>query len=232
VLVTGGGNRLGRAFAEHFLAKAKVSDIHDFLLTLNPYVSVSSSPFLDLNATIWSNVTTQKVIIAGRTASKLQQTASEVSNPRLHVMELDVGDVGSLAIFVSRLLEEHDELDCLMNSAGIMEPLDLHSPGLDVDAALAKADAEVDVNVRGVVHLMVRLLPQLRKQRGTVMDVNSHKGICAQLDVVPAHASCFQVNRDSELGEKQVVGARPNTRYFGGRASSSFMGSIRLIQTY
>jgi hypothetical protein len=43
--------------------------------------------------------------------------------------------------------------------------------------------------------------------------------------------SCFQVDRDSETGEKQAIGARPNIRYFGARASSWFMGSKRLIQT-
>jgi short-subunit dehydrogenase involved in D-alanine esterification of teichoic acids len=159
VLVTGGGNGLGRAFAQHFLAKGKV---RGFPSTLSPSMKLFVSQIL-----------IQKVIIAGRTRDNLQQTASEIKNDRLHVVELDTGDISSISSFVTQLLEAHDDLDCLVNNAGVMEPLDLHSPGIDVEAALAKADSEMDVNARGVVHLTVRLLPQIRKRRGTIMNVSS-----------------------------------------------------------
>jgi short-subunit dehydrogenase involved in D-alanine esterification of teichoic acids len=156
VLVTGGGGGLGRAFAEHFLKKGKVS-FHLFVIIL------SFCPCKPL----------QKVIIAGRTLSTLQQTALEISNPNLHVVELDVGDISSLASFTKKIVGQHPDLDCLVNNAGVMEPLDLHSSGTDVDAALAKADSEIDVNARGVVHLTVRLLPHIRSKRGTIMNVSS-----------------------------------------------------------
>jgi short-subunit dehydrogenase involved in D-alanine esterification of teichoic acids len=101
----------------------------------------------------------KKVLIAGRTESKLQSTAKEIGAAGFYV--LDTGDVPAIPEFIARITKEHPDLDCLVNNAGVQRPLRVMQD--NTAEFLAKADNEIDINIRGPVHLSVGLLPHFRK---------------------------------------------------------------------
>ncbi|KAK8172941.1 hypothetical protein BKA80DRAFT_252168 [Phyllosticta citrichinensis] len=71
-----------------------------------------------------------------------------------------MGDTASIAPFVAKITAEHPELDCLINNAGVQRPLDIQreAPADFLD----KADNEININVKGPLHLTIGLLPHLR----------------------------------------------------------------------
>ncbi|KAB5540274.1 short-chain dehydrogenase [Coniochaeta sp. 2T2.1] len=111
----------------------------------------------------------KKVIIAGRTESTLHETAKEIGAAAYYV--LDTGKVADIPPFLEKITHEHPDLDCLVNNAGIQRPLKI----LEDQDFLTKADEEIDINIRGPMHLTLGLLPHFRsKERGAViMNVSS-----------------------------------------------------------
>ncbi|KAB5576300.1 short-chain dehydrogenase [Coniochaeta sp. 2T2.1] len=111
----------------------------------------------------------KKVIIAGRTESTLQETAKEIGAAAYYV--LDTGKVADIPPFLEKITKEHPNLDCLVNNAGIQRPLKI----LEDQDFLTKADQEIDINIRGPMHLTLGLLPHFRsKENGAViMNVSS-----------------------------------------------------------
>ncbi|KAF2427362.1 NAD(P)-binding protein [Tothia fuscella] len=116
----------------------------------------------------------KSVIIAGRTESTLKKTADEIGATDYYV--LDVSDTSSIAPFVKRVLTEHPELDCLINNAGVQRPFQILGPDYSFD--LSKADAEIDTNIRGPVHLTVSLIPHFNSlpHGAVIMNVTSILG--------------------------------------------------------
>jgi short-subunit dehydrogenase involved in D-alanine esterification of teichoic acids len=115
----------------------------------------------------------KKVIIAGRTESNLQATCKEIGASAYYV--LDTGDVSAIPSFVERITKEHPDLDCLVNNAGVQRPLDVNK--MDAGEFLEKADQEIDINIRGPMHLALRLLPHLKeKENGLIVNVSSVLG--------------------------------------------------------
>ncbi|KAH7029101.1 uncharacterized protein B0I36DRAFT_374723 [Microdochium trichocladiopsis] len=116
-----------------------------------------------------------KVIIVGRTESKLQATAKEIGAAAYYV--LDTGSTKDIPGFVAQVTKDHPEIDCLVNNAGIQRPLQVTKD--DAADFLARADQELDVNVRGPMHLSLHFLPHLR-QKGRdgacIMNVSSGLG--------------------------------------------------------
>jgi short-subunit dehydrogenase involved in D-alanine esterification of teichoic acids len=114
----------------------------------------------------------KKVIIAGRTESKLQATAEEIGAAAYYV--LDTGKAADIPPFVEKATREHPELDCLVNNAGVQRPLEI----LEDRDFLTKADQEIDINIRGPMHLTLGLLPHFRgkKDGAVVMNVSSVLG--------------------------------------------------------
>ncbi|KAK1624047.1 short-chain dehydrogenase [Colletotrichum phormii] len=113
----------------------------------------------------------KKVIIAGRTESKLQETAKEIGAADYYV--LDTGKVEQIPDFVKRITKDHPELDCLVNNAGVQRPLEI----LKDDDFLLKADQEIDINIRGPMHLALGLLPHLQtKESALIINVSSVLG--------------------------------------------------------
>ncbi|OJK02145.1 hypothetical protein ASPACDRAFT_1854141 [Aspergillus aculeatus ATCC 16872] len=113
----------------------------------------------------------KKVIIAGRTEHTLRQTAQEIGATDYFV--LDTGVVAQIPAFIRRLTAKYPEVDCLINNAGVQRPLDvLEDAPADF---LAKADQEIDINIRGPMHLTLGLLEHFRTHPhgATIMNVSS-----------------------------------------------------------
>jgi short-subunit dehydrogenase involved in D-alanine esterification of teichoic acids len=116
----------------------------------------------------------KKVIIAGRTESNLQSSAKEIGAAAYYV--LDTGNTSSIPSFVEKLTSEHPDIDCLINNAGVQRPLEVNkSSAADF---LQKADQEIDINIRGPMHLALHLLPHLKSQSsgGLIVNVSSVLG--------------------------------------------------------
>lgn len=104
------------------------------------------------------------VLLVGRTESNLQASAKEIGAAGYYV--LDVGDSAAIPSFVQKVLQDHPDLDCIVNNAGVQRPLKVLSDNEDF---LAKADQEIDINIRGPLHLTMHLLPHLQKQKSPVI---------------------------------------------------------------
>jgi short-subunit dehydrogenase involved in D-alanine esterification of teichoic acids len=115
----------------------------------------------------------KKVIIAGRTESNLQSTSKEIGAAAYYV--LDTGDVSSIPSFVEKLVSEHPDIDCLVNNAGVQRPLDVNK---DEPVEFAKkADQEIDINIRGPMHLALHLLKHFKsKPNALIVNVSSILG--------------------------------------------------------
>ncbi|RAL01724.1 putative short-chain dehydrogenases/reductase [Aspergillus ibericus CBS 121593] len=163
----------------------------------------------------------KKVIIAGRTESTLRETAKEIGAADYYV--LDTGVVGTFPDFVSRITSEHPELDCLVNNAGVQRPLDLVDED-KVEDVLGRADQEIDINVRGVMHLTLGLLGHFKKKEGgaVVMNVSSVLGFVPFAVVNPVYCGTkawvhfWTMNlrtqlRKAGLGRIRVVEIAPPT---------------------
>jgi short-subunit dehydrogenase involved in D-alanine esterification of teichoic acids len=110
----------------------------------------------------------KKVIIAGRTESNLQSTTKEIGAAGYYL--LDTGDTASIPSFVEKLIKEHPDLDCLINNAGVQRPLEVNK--LSASDFASKADQEIDINIRGPMHLALHLLEHFKKQQGGAVIVN------------------------------------------------------------
>ena len=114
----------------------------------------------------------KKVIIVGRTESKLQTAAKQLGHSTPYYV-LDTGSIQDIPSFVSRVTKEHSETDCLINNAGIQRPFQITQ-----DFDLARADQEIDINIRGPLHLCIKFLPHFRTktQGAVIMNVSSVLG--------------------------------------------------------
>ena len=118
----------------------------------------------------WLQQQGKKVIIAGRTESKLQEASSKSLNNCPYYV-LDTGAISSIPAFIEKLTKEHPDLDCLINNAGVQRPLDIQS------FDLSKADNEIDINIRGPLHLTIGLLPHFQsKPLAVIVNVSSVLG--------------------------------------------------------
>lgn len=115
----------------------------------------------------------KKVLIAGRTEANLITTQKEIQCAGYYV--LDTGDVGKIPGFISQITKEHPELDCLVNNAGVQRPLQVLKD--EPAELLSKADQEIDINIRGPMHLAVGLLEHFKtKPSAMIINVSSVLG--------------------------------------------------------
>lgn len=107
----------------------------------------------------------KKVILVGRTESKLQTAAKEMGHSTSYYT-LDTGDIPAIPNFIEQVINDHPEVDCLINNAGVQRPLDINN------FDLAKADQEIDINIRGPMHLTIGLLDHFKSKSGGAVIVN------------------------------------------------------------
>ncbi|KAJ5731298.1 short-chain dehydrogenase [Penicillium malachiteum] len=112
----------------------------------------------------------KKVILVGRNEWNFSAAAKEIDAEAYYV--LDVGVSADIPAFVERITKEHPELDCIVNNAGVQRQIDIVDG--DLEDFLSKADQEIDINIRGPLHLTMNLLLHLRsKPQATIVNVSS-----------------------------------------------------------
>ena len=109
-----------------------------------------------------------QVLIAGRSAKKLEETTA--ANPGMKSLTVDMADGDSIRAFAAQVLENYPTLNALINMAGVMMPENL----LDQKDPLAQAEATIATNLLGPIRLTAALLPALQKQPyATILNVTS-----------------------------------------------------------
>ena len=146
----------------------------------------------------------KKVILVGRTASTLPSVAKEIGATAFYV--LDTGDIPSIVPFIQKVIAEHPDLDCLINNAGVQRLHEILGPDYPFD--LDSADQEMNINIRGPLHLSVGLVQRhFSKLEGgaVVMNVSSTLGflpgavICPVYNGTKAFLHAFTVNLRTQL---------------------------------
>lgn len=96
-----------------------------------------------------------KVIIAGRRRSVLDAVLA--ANPGMKAVELDVTDPTSISRTAARLIEDHPDLNVLINNAGIMQP-DAAAGAMD-DALMIST---ITTNLMGPIRMTSALIEHLK----------------------------------------------------------------------
>lgn len=109
-----------------------------------------------------------RVIAAARRVDKLQALQSELGSALLP-LALDVTDAKTIATLPGSLPAEWQEVDVLVNNAGMARGLDpAHK------ASVADWDQMVAVNVSGMMHMTHALLPgMVERNRGHIVNISS-----------------------------------------------------------
>ncbi|PVH89772.1 NAD(P)-binding protein [Cadophora sp. DSE1049] len=68
----------------------------------------------------------KSVIIVGRTEKTLAQAAKELGNNTSYYV-LDTGNISAIPEFCQKAINEHPEIDCLINNAAVQRPLDINN---------------------------------------------------------------------------------------------------------
>lgn len=122
-----------------------------------------------------------RVVIGARRVDRLETLAAEIREMggTVLVRELDVTDRASVAGFADAARQAFGRVDVIVNNAGIM-PLSLMA-SMKVD----EWDRMVDVNIKGVLHGIAAVLPEMTSRgSGHVINVAS----VGALEVSPAAA--------------------------------------------
>ena len=160
------------------------------------------------------------VCLIGRHRRSLEEVRNSVGGirrrKRFIIYEADLENDQELRRLATRLSSDHDRLDVLVHSAGLI------LPGTMEMVRIEDFDRQFRVNVRAPYYLSQALLPALRAQRGQVVFINSSAGLQAKAGIAGYSASKHALKavadalRDEVGGEGirvlSVFPGRTNTR--------------------
>ena len=112
-----------------------------------------------------------KVIVAGRRRGQLDETVA--GREGMFAVELDVGDPASIGATARALVDDHPDLNILINNAGIMA-----SENLSGSRDLGIAEATVTTNLLGPIRLTNALIDHL-KTRPDAAIINLSSGLAS-----------------------------------------------------
>ena len=115
------------------------------------------------------------VILAARRMERLNQLAEEISafGGRAHAVGLDVCKQSQIDEVLPAILKTFGRVDILFNNAGFgrLDWLETLDPVVDIDA-------QMNVNLRGLIHVTRAVLPSMLTHRsGTIINMSSVAGL-------------------------------------------------------
>jgi NAD(P)-dependent dehydrogenase (short-subunit alcohol dehydrogenase family) len=128
------------------------------------------------------------VVGCGRNGKDL--AALRLRHPAPHTFhELDVSDAPAVRRWAEDALTQHGPPDLLINNAAVMNT---PAPLWEVDGA--EFDRLVDVNVKGVFHVISAFVPAMvKRSRGVIVNLSSGWGRSTSPEVAPYCASKYAI---------------------------------------
>jgi uncharacterized oxidoreductase len=111
-----------------------------------------------------------KVIVTGRNQELLAATGQSL--PGVHTIQSDVSDPMAIAELYRQVTADFDDLNVLINNAGVMRNIDLQNCGSD----LVDITREIDINLSGSIRMITQFLPHLKNQPSAAI-VNVSSGL-------------------------------------------------------
>ncbi|MFC1843915.1 SDR family oxidoreductase [Thermodesulfobacteriota bacterium] len=113
-----------------------------------------------------------RLILAARRLEKLEALQKELADTESHIMQLDVRDRKSVAETLTGLPESFQNIDILINNAGLALGL-----GPAYEADLDMWETMVDTNIKGLMYCTRQILPGMVKRRqGHIVNIGSVAG--------------------------------------------------------
>jgi 3-hydroxy acid dehydrogenase/malonic semialdehyde reductase len=113
-----------------------------------------------------------RLILAARRLDKLEILQQELSDTESLVLQLDVRDRKSVAETLAGLSEPFQEVDILINNAGLALGLE---PAHEAD--LDNWETMVDTNIKGLMYCTRQILPgMVKRQQGHIVNIGSVAG--------------------------------------------------------
>jgi short-subunit dehydrogenase len=145
-----------------------------------------------------------KVILAARRVDKLQTLAQEINSMRTGaetlVVQADLSQLEDIKSMIMQTLEKFGRIDVLVNNAGFgrLDWLENLDPIKDIQA-------QIDVNVMGVIQTTRQVLPVMMKQRrGSIINMCSMAGLVGTPTYTIYAASKHAVHGFSEALRREV----------------------------
>jgi NADP-dependent 3-hydroxy acid dehydrogenase YdfG len=135
------------------------------------------------------------VVLGARRTERLEQLVSEIhaEGGSASARALDVTDLQSMQAFVAFAKAQHGKIDVIINNAGVMPLSPLSS--LKVN----EWNQMLDVNVRGVLHGIAAVLPDMEAQgHGQVINISSIGGLAVSPTAAVYCATKFAVRAISD----------------------------------
>jgi short-subunit dehydrogenase len=111
-----------------------------------------------------------QIATCARTPSKLTELQSQFNNNNLLCCTADVSNENDCKAFIQSTIDRFGKIDVLINNAGIS----MRSLFADVDPNVIKK--VMDINFMGTVYCTHFALPQIIKQKGTIVGISSIAG--------------------------------------------------------
>lgn len=145
-----------------------------------------------------------KVVLAARRVDRLQALAQEIeamgTSAKTLVVQADLSKLDDIQRMVSETLERFGRIDALVNNAGFgrLDWLENLDPVKDIQA-------QIDVNVMGVIQTTRQVLPVMIKQRsGSIVNMCSMSGLVGTPTYTIYSASKHAVHGFSEALRREV----------------------------
>ncbi len=143
-----------------------------------------------------------KVVLAARRVDRLQLLAQEIEamSAEAFVVQADLSKLNDIQSLVERTLEKFGRIDVLVNNAGFgrLDWLENLDPVRDIQA-------QIDVNVMGVIQTTRQVLPVMIKQRsGSIINMCSMAGLVGTPTYTIYAASKHAVHGFSEALRREV----------------------------
>ena len=146
-----------------------------------------------------------KVCLVARDENRLREVAEEIerSGGEALILPCDVTDTKACETAVARAIEKFNQLDILVNAAGVIKT------GSIENTSLSDWDRMMNINLRAVFYLMKLAAPHLIKSKGVIVNVSSVNGIRSFPGVLAYNVSKSAVDQLTrcvalELAEKGV----------------------------